>query len=81
MPRIVADAPDTPGYHWPGWEACTWDEGDHVHVVPLDDIVNHDEDNNGECICGVVTAPVQRDDGSTAWMYTHHALDGRPEDR
>lgn len=48
---------------------------DVVHVIPLDDLIVHDE--NDECPCGPTTEPVQRDDGSFGWTVLHHSLDGR----
>lgn len=46
------------------------------HVVPIDDgIVHLPED----CVCGVTTEAVQRDDGSYGWLVTHHSLDGREQ--
>lgn len=45
------------------------------HVHPIDDLIEHEliED----CVCGPETQPVERDDGSIAWMVVHHSLDGR----
>lgn len=45
------------------------------HVLPLNDIVDHPEDD--ECVCGPRGEALQRDDGSYAWLYVHHSLDGR----
>jgi hypothetical protein len=47
-----------------------------VHVVPVNDIVEHDSDG-GDCICGPTTEAVMRDDGSNGWLIIHHSLDGR----
>lgn len=80
MPREVAPADDTPGYTGLGWEAATSDGGDHVHVVPLNDQVEHLEDADGECICGPSIERVERDDGSDGWLFTHHSLDDRERD-
>lgn len=77
---MVADAPDTPGYQGLHWEAATWDDGDHVHVLPVGDAVEHLEDTDGECICGPTVAPEMRDDGSNGWLITHHSLIEREED-
>lgn len=49
--------------------------GDH-HVYPVNDLVEHDT-SGGECVCGPETMPVERDDGSIAYVIVHHALDGR----
>ncbi len=47
-----------------------------VHVYPVDDQVRHTTDND-QCVCGPITEPVPRDDGSMGWLLTHHSLDGR----
>ncbi len=49
-----------------------------VHVVPVNDLVEHDTDGV-ECVCGPTTEAVPRDDGSMGWVVTHHSLDGREE--
>lgn len=49
-----------------------------VHVVPLNDLIEHDSDG-GDCPCGATTEPVMRDDGSNGWLVTHHSLDGREQ--
>lgn len=78
--RVVADAPDTPGHpENAGWEAATWDDGGHVHVLPLGDALPHDEGNDGDCPCGPTTDPCPRDDGTIGWLITHHSLDGREQ--
>ena len=46
-----------------------------VHVVPRNDLVEHDVSD--ECVCGVKTEPVERDDGTIGWLHVHHSLDGR----
>ena len=48
-----------------------------VHVLPVNDLVEHDGDNDDDCICGPDVEPVISDDGSCGWLITHHALDGR----
>lgn len=48
-----------------------------LHVVPLDDVVDHDLDQ--DCVCGVTMEPVVRHDGSMRWLLIHHALDGREQ--
>lgn len=50
---------------------------DDVHVVPVGDLIEHCRE---ECVCGPTVEPVQRDDGSYGWLYTHHSLDGRELD-
>jgi hypothetical protein len=45
-----------------------------VHVRPIGDLIEHDAE---DCTCGPTVEPVQREDGSTGWLYIHHSLDGR----
>lgn len=47
-----------------------------VHVVPVDDLIDHDT-SGGDCVCGPTPEAVKRDDGSIGWLLTHHSLDGR----
>ncbi len=49
-----------------------------VHVVPVDDLVEHDTSGDS-CVCGPATEPVMRDDGSCHWVTRHAALDGREQ--
>lgn len=44
-----------------------------VHVWPENDLVDHELDGD-DCVCGVTTEPVERDDGSFGWVIVHHAL-------
>lgn len=44
-----------------------------LHVYPLDDAIEHVL-HADECVCGPTLVPVSSDDGTVAWMYTHHAL-------
>jgi hypothetical protein len=64
---IIATSRTSSG--WVGVEC-----GDDYHVVPLDDLVGHEQDG---CVCGPTLEAVPRDDGSMGWMYTHHSLDRR----
>lgn len=78
MSRITAKVDDTPGHpEGAGWEAATWDDGDHVHVLPLGDALEHSESSDADCLCGATVEPAKRDDGSIGWIITHHSLDGR----
>jgi hypothetical protein len=53
-------------------------DGSPAHTWPVDDLVDHDvDDDAGGCICGPTVAPVECDDGSVGWLITHHSLDGR----
>ena len=59
------------GYGW----TCRQDDNGNVAVWPIEDLVDHEPYG---CVCGPTPQPVRRDDGSTGWVVTHHALDGRP---
>ncbi|MCW2674805.1 MAG: hypothetical protein JWP14_3394 [Frankiales bacterium] len=59
------------------WEAATVDYGQHVHVLPLADTVAHQENDEGDCVCGPHTHPIERKDGSIGWLIVHSSLDGR----
>jgi hypothetical protein len=48
---------------------------DTWHVVPVGDLIDHDTER--ECVCGPVTEPAERGDGSIGWLAVHHSLDGR----
>lgn len=48
----------------------------NVHVIPVGDLIAHDEVGDG-CVCGPRVTPVQRADGGYGWLYVHHSLDGR----
>lgn len=48
-----------------------------LHVVPVADIFEHETDLSGCCVCGPSLEAVPHANGSTGWLYTHHALDGR----
>lgn len=46
-----------------------------VHVVPCDDVVDHDLTD--ECVCGPSPELVHSELNPEGWLYTHHSLDGR----
>ncbi|OBC11465.1 hypothetical protein A5784_35085 [Mycobacterium sp. 852013-50091_SCH5140682] len=48
---------------------------DDVHVTPRGDLIDHPL--TADCVCGPTLEPVERDDGTFGWLYTHHSLDGR----
>lgn len=50
---------------------------DRIHVIPINDLVEHDTSGDQDCICGPSEEAVMRDDGSNGWLVTHHSLDGR----
>lgn len=58
-----------------------WTEGLHrftSHLFPTSDLIEHDLDSDGDCVCGPVVEPVPRDEhGGFGWMYLHSSLDGR----
>jgi hypothetical protein len=62
------------GHH--GHEFASDPEVESIYVVPVDDLIGHDTDTE-ECVCGPEIEPVERDDGSIAWLFVHHSLDGR----
>lgn len=49
-----------------------------LHVMPINDLIEHDRDGD-DCLCGPTTQAAFRDDGSCAWMIVHHSLDGREQ--
>lgn len=53
-------------------------EGDSetMHVYPVGDGIEHETTGDG-CVCIPRAEPVPREDGSVAWLYVHHSLDGR----
>jgi hypothetical protein len=51
-------------------------DDDH-HIYPVGDLIEHDVSGDDDCICGPTVEPVERDDGSIAYVIVHHALDGR----
>lgn len=55
----------------------TGPDSDVVHVVPVDDVVDHHA--GPDCVCGPRVEPVGRDDGTFGWLYVHHSLDGREQ--
>lgn len=60
--------------------ACHTEGEDPYHVWPLDDLIEHDtQDNDGNCACGPTVEPVEGDNGYIGWVITHHSLDGREQ--
>lgn len=53
------------------------DGADYVHIMPINDLVEHEWDDDGDCPCGLDVQPIEREDGTIAWVYVHNALDGR----
>lgn len=48
-----------------------------VHVVPVDDLIDHPLTD--DCPCGPRVEPVERDDGTIGWLHVHASLDGREQ--
>jgi hypothetical protein len=48
---------------------------DEVHVMPVGDVIEHELDEH--CFCGPTFTPIDCEDGSINWVYTHHSADGR----
>lgn len=48
---------------------------DTLHTYPVGDLIEHEMSE--DCICGPEIEPVKRDDGSIAYLVSHHSLDGR----
>lgn len=61
--------------HHAGWLSTIDTLDGAAHVLPVDDLIDHERHDG--CICGPRSDPVERDDGSIAWVVLHHALDGR----
>lgn len=50
-------------------------DGPNIHIIPLDDCVAHE--HNEDCACGPEVVPVETDDGTVNYVIGHHSLDGR----
>lgn len=48
-----------------------------LHELPVGDLIAHE--TTRDCVCGPISVPVVRDDGSTRSILVHHALDGREQ--
>ena len=46
-----------------------------LHIYPVNDLIAHEMSE--DCVCGPITKPKERDDGSISWLLIHPALDGR----
>lgn len=66
-----------PGRCGPAWLCLREDDDEYtVHVIPIDDVVMHDEAGIG-CVCGPRLERIDADDGGDAWLVSHASLDGR----
>lgn len=52
------------------------EDGDVSHIWPVNDLIEHEADDDGACPCGPCMTPVSVD-GNNGWLITHHSLDGR----
>lgn len=57
-----------------GWEAVRWRGATTVHVLPLGDVVVHDEGDDWGRSCACL--PTARLEGAGV-LAVHHSLDGR----
>jgi hypothetical protein len=48
-----------------------------VHCYPVDDVVEHDTEDDTGCVCGPDAELVENPDGPDGWLIKHHSLDGR----
>lgn len=74
---ILVTATDDDYTHQISIEEDEEGEGSHIHVTPINDLIEHEENDEGDCPCGPEVQPVKREDGSIGWVYIHNALDGR----
>lgn len=47
-----------------------------LHVVPTNDLIEHDTSGE-DCICGPRVGPAEAADGTRSWMVVHFSLDNR----
>ncbi len=59
----------------PGWVLVLLENGKRQHVVPLEDLVHHEE--SGTCVCLPRAERHVTDDGRPFTQWVHSALDGR----
>ena len=53
--------------------------GNTSHTRPLRDIIEHDVDDDSDCVCGPTYELLVDRDGRDAWLAIHHSLDGREQ--
>lgn len=53
------------------------DDGQNVHIIPLNDCIVHEHDE--DCACGPEVIPIKADDGTVNFVIGHHSLDGREQ--
>lgn len=49
---------------------------DIYHVIPAFDLIEHEEDNEGSCVCGPTPVKVESEEANSL-IYLHNSLDGR----
>jgi len=54
----------------------TTDITDILHVVPVNDMFDHN-DNADVCVCGPEVVPIEREDGIVVFQIIHNSFDGR----
>lgn len=60
------------------WRAIAGLRPHTSHVHPIGDLIDHDIDSDGDCVCGPRVGPVPIDKfGGLGWVYIHASLDGR----
>lgn len=57
------------------WLLVEIDERSEVHVIPANDLIRHQVDE--DCTCGPAVEAIAGDSGSMGFMYSHASLDGR----
>lgn len=55
------------------WEALN---ASMLHIVPTDDLIEHDTFGEQDCVCGPDLDLVETANGDR-WLVVHHSLDGR----
>ncbi len=65
-----------------GWEVFEPNEHQEIHIVPIRDVLEHD-DNSTECACLPLVEPIEYENGKNAGEFSgyynvvHSAWDGR----
>lgn len=48
-----------------------------MHALPVDDLIDHDTDEDGACVCGPLVVLRADGDWSFCFLVIHQPLDGR----
>ena len=70
VPTPSCDTPETASGPKPRWARVV--DGDHIHTVPLDGSIAHDQSD--DCPCGPAMRCQQTGRGDV-WLIKHHRLD------